>query len=101
MTFFDFFLFFFISLKYIIYIMKVSEKKRAILKEVKINTEFIKLGQFLKFINIISSGSDVKFFLLENTIYVNDEQENRRGRKLYSGDVVKIGSEIYMIKGEN
>ena len=51
--------------------------------EVFITSEFITLGQFLKFENLIESGGSVKFF-------INNEQDNRRGRKLYPGDVVSI-----------
>lgn len=69
--------------------------------EIVIKTEFIKLGQFLKFSNILSSGGDVKEFLLNQKVYVNGELENRRGRKLYPNDSVLINSIQYVIKGEN
>ncbi len=69
-----------------------------ILKEIFIKTEYIKLGQFVKFINLISNGSDIKSFLHQNTIQVNGEIENRRGRKLFSGDQVKILGLTYLIK---
>ena len=55
--------------------------------EVFITSEFITLGQFLKFENLIVS---VKFFLEEIPVFINNEQDNRRGRKLYPGDVVSI-----------
>ena len=58
--------------------------------KVKIDREFITLGQLLKYENIIENGGHAKFFLSENIIYVNDEEENRRGKKLYVGDVVSI-----------
>jgi S4 domain protein YaaA len=62
----------------------------CILKNIKITTEYITLGQFLKLSNIISSGGEAKFFLQENVIYVNNELENRRGRKLYPNDKIKV-----------
>lgn len=58
--------------------------------EVFITSEFITLGQFLKFENLIESGGSVKFFLEEIPVFINNEQDNRRGRKLYPGDVVSI-----------
>ena len=58
--------------------------------EVFITSEFITLGQFLKYENIIESGGNVKFFLEEVPVYINNERDNRRGRKLYPGDVVTI-----------
>ncbi len=68
--------------------------------EIVIKTEFIKLGQFLKFLNILSSGGDVKEFLLNQEVYVNGELENRRGRKLYPNDTILVNSIQYVIKGE-
>jgi len=52
--------------------------------------DFITLGQLLKAENIIASGGHAKWFLSENIVHVNDELENRRGRKLYNGDQVSI-----------
>ncbi|MDC3414907.1 S4 domain-containing protein YaaA [Terrihalobacillus insolitus] len=57
-------------------------------EEVSIQTEYIQLGQFLKLVNIVESGGMVKHFLSEYQIYVNGTLENRRGRKLYPGDVI-------------
>jgi S4 domain protein YaaA len=59
-------------------------------KEIKVETEFIALGQFLKLADIIQTGGMAKWFLSENKIFINGEQDQRRGRKLYSGDKVKI-----------
>ena len=58
--------------------------------EVFITSEFITLGQFLKYENLIESGGSVKFFLEEIPVFINNEQDNRRGRKLYPGDIVFI-----------
>ena len=68
------------------------------MKELKINTEFITLQQFLKIENIISSGGEAKYFLAENEVYVNEELENRRGRKLYPGYSIKVFGKEYLIK---
>ncbi|WP_243387229.1 S4 domain-containing protein YaaA [Bacillus kexueae] len=59
-------------------------------KEIKIETEIITLGQFLKLADVIQTGGMAKWFLQEYEVYVNDELENRRGRKLRDGDVVFI-----------
>lgn len=70
-------------------------KECGFMNNVKINTEYITLGQLLKHVNIVSSGGMVKPFLAENKISVNDLDESRRGKKLYPGDKVtikKIGS---------
>lgn len=60
-----------------------------ILETLKLKTEFITLGQFLKIFNIISSGGEAKFFLQDNFILVNGEKEQRRGRKLYPGYTIE------------
>lgn len=59
-------------------------------EEIKINTEFITLGQFLKLADVIQSGGMAKWFLSENDIFINGEQDQRRGRKLRAGDKVEI-----------
>lgn len=56
--------------------------------KVQINTEYIKLDSLLKFANVVSSGGEAKIYIQENKILVNNQPENRRGRKLYAGDVV-------------
>lgn len=56
----------------------------------QIDTEFVTLGQLLKMTNAISSGGMAKWFLKEHAVYVNGEEERRRGKKLYDGDVVNI-----------
>ena len=69
----------------------------ANIKEIEINDDFITLGQFLKIADLISSGGEAKHFLMENSVLINKEEDTRRGRKLYKGDIVEIGSEVYKI----
>ncbi|MGM9924417.1 MAG: S4 domain-containing protein YaaA [Bacillus sp. (in: firmicutes)] len=57
---------------------------------ISISTEFITLGQFLKVADIIDSGGMAKWFLAEHEVYVNDELDTRRGRKLRVGDRIQI-----------
>ncbi len=65
---------------------------------IEITSEFIKLDQFLKWANVVSSGADAKHFIQEGMVLVNGEKELRRGRKLYSGDVVKFEGTEYKVK---
>lgn len=60
-------------------------KKTFLLK-----TEYITLGQFLKEVDVISSGGMAKWFLQEHVVFVDGELENRRGRKLYADMMVEI-----------
>lgn len=69
----------------------------AIIKEVKIRDEFITLGQFIKVIDLISSGGEAKTFLLNNEIRINDELDSRRGRKIYKEDLVVVNGITYKI----
>lgn len=57
---------------------------------IEIEEEYITLGQFLKHANIISSGGMAKPFLAQMEVFVNDEPENRRGKKLYDQDKIRI-----------
>lgn len=68
------------------------------MKSLKITTEFITLQQLLKIEDIISSGGEAKYFLAENEVFVNNEPESRRGRKLYAGDVIKVNNEDFKIE---
>ncbi len=64
---------------------------------IEINTEYITLGQLLKITDIASSGGEVKYLLTTLEIKVNGELENRRGKKLYKGDIVEIDGQKYPI----
>ena len=68
------------------------------MKKIVIESEYITLGQFLKFANIIGNGGEAKVYLASHRIWVNGEEENRRGRKLFSSDEVKIANEVYCIQ---
>ncbi|QKS69597.1 S4 domain-containing protein YaaA [Paenalkalicoccus suaedae] len=57
---------------------------------ITVRGDYITLGQALKEAAIIPSGGAAKAFLADIPVWVNEEAENRRGRKLYPGDVVTI-----------
>ena len=59
--------------------------------------DFITLGVLLKLAGIINTGGQAKWFLNENAVLVNDEEENRRGRKLYHGDVIIVKNQSFII----
>jgi ribosome-associated protein len=59
---------------------------------INVSTEFITLGQLLKEVGIIDTGGMAKWFLSEHEVFLNNEVENRRGKKLYNGDVISIPS---------
>lgn len=60
------------------------------MNEIRFDSEYITLGQLLKMIGAIDSGGMARPFLQMNTVFVNGEAEDRRGKKLRTGDVVLI-----------
>ena len=69
-------------------------------KVVKIHDdeEYITLNVLLKIMDLIPTGGMAKIFLAENDVFVNGEKENRRGRKLYRGDIVKANNAEFVIE---
>ena len=65
--------------------------------KIKINSEYITLGQLLKMSDFIQSGGEAKFAVKELHITVNGEMEDRRGRKLRSGDVIIIEDQEFTL----
>lgn len=68
------------------------------MEKIDIKSEYITLGQFLKYVGIIDCGSYAKQFLLENKVLINKEEDQRRGRKIYPGDVVKVLNKEYEVR---
>ena len=69
-------------------------------KIVTIKTEYITLGQLLKFLRIVGQGGEEKAYLAGHTVTVNGENDNRRGRKLRPGDVVSLDEGDFEIAGQ-
>lgn len=67
------------------------------MQEVKISTEYIKLDQLLKWVNAVENGSHAKMVIKDELVKVNGEIETRRGKKLYSGDIVSFEGEEFKI----
>ncbi|MBU5437968.1 S4 domain-containing protein YaaA [Tissierella sp. MSJ-40] len=60
------------------------------LQEISIDTEFIKLDQFLKYASVVQTGGQAKMMISEGIIKVNGEVVLERGRKIKKNDVVEI-----------
>lgn len=61
---------------------------------IKPTEEHIKLGQLLKAVNLVSSGSEGKAVILNGEVEVNGEVCLMRGKKIVSGDKVSFNGEI-------
>lgn len=68
------------------------------MKNIKIDTEYIKLDQFLKFVGIADDGVHAKFLILDELVKVNGETETRRGKKLRVDDIIDFDGEEFIIK---
>ena len=67
--------------------------------EIKIRDEFIKLGQALKLAGVVEDGVEAKFVIQDGLVEVNGEVDERRGRKVYEGDVISFnGQDIKVIR---
>lgn len=70
------------------------------MEKVYINTEYIKLDQFLKFINVVDGGGMAKNIILEGLVKVNNEVELKRGKKLRKDDYIEFDNVKYIISKE-
>jgi ribosome-associated protein len=58
----------------------------------------IKLDQFLKVIQVVSTGGQAKLLIQSGAVTVNGTVETRRGRKLVNGDRVSISGQTYTVQ---
>ena len=63
------------------------------MREIKINTEFIKLEALLKFAGLTETGGEAKLSIQAGEVKVNGEPCTMRGKKLRPGDVVELEGE--------
>ncbi len=63
-------------------------------QNIQLTTEYITLGQLLKFAGVIGSGGEAKDYLESAPTKVNGQPESRRGRKIYPGDTVVISQHL-------
>ena len=68
------------------------------METIKLRDEFIKLGQASKAAGFVESGVDAKYAVQDGLVKVNGEVDTRRGKKLYSGDVVEFDGEEIKIE---
>lgn len=70
------------------------------MQEVAISTEMIRLGQLLKLAGLVEDGAHAREVLASERVTVNGEPDNRRGRQLVPGDVVKLaGQSLAVVSG--
>lgn len=57
----------------------------------------IRLGQFLKLIEIANDGGEATSLITNGQVDVNAVTERRRGRKLFAGDHIRIREKVWKI----
>lgn len=67
------------------------------MEEVKISSDYIKLDQFLKLVNLVSSGGQAKFLIKNGDVQVNNEIVYERGKKIKKGDSITVGGDNFYI----
>lgn len=67
------------------------------MKEIKIETEFIKLEQLMKFASMVQTGGEAKMLINQELVLVNGEICTQRGKKIRTGDEVEFDGETYKI----
>lgn len=60
------------------------------MKEIQIETEYIKLDQLLKFAGIAQTGGQSKILIMEGSVKVNGQVVEERGKKIRKGDKIEI-----------
>jgi len=68
------------------------------MKNIKIESDFIKLDQFLKLADIAMTGGEAKVMIMSEDVKVNSQVVTQRGKKLIKGDVVSYMDSDYMVK---
>ena len=69
------------------------------MEQIKLNEEYIKLGQALKAAGLVSSGVEAKIVIQDRLVSVNGEIDTRRGKKLYGGEVIEFdGQAVKIVK---
>lgn len=60
------------------------------MENITIKDDYIKLGQALKLAGLVESGVEAKFVIQNGEVLVNGQVDDRRGRKLYPGDIFEF-----------
>ncbi|MCK9443755.1 MAG: RNA-binding S4 domain-containing protein [Tissierellaceae bacterium] len=60
------------------------------MEKIRIETEYIKLDQFLKHAGIVQTGGQAKILISQGNILVNNEVVYERGKKLRKNDIIEI-----------
>jgi len=60
------------------------------MKQIKIDSEFIKLDQLMKLADMVGSGGHAKSMIQDGEVKVNGNVEYQRGKKIRSNDIIEV-----------
>lgn len=75
----------------------VAHVKKKEIKQIKIDSEFIRLDSLLKLCNAVITGGHAKIVIQEGEVKVNGEICTARGKKIRVGDEVLFDNVIYEV----
>ncbi|NMA48956.1 MAG: S4 domain-containing protein YaaA [Tissierellia bacterium] len=67
------------------------------MEEIKLDTDYIKLDQFLKFCGIAQTGGQAKMMVADGLVKVNGEVSRQRGKKIRKDDKIEVDEEHLFI----
>ncbi|MBQ7965644.1 MAG: RNA-binding S4 domain-containing protein [Ruminococcus sp.] len=67
---------------------------------IKINEEFIRLQDLIKFAGVVPTGGQAKYLIQNGEIKVNGEVCTMRGKKMRDGDIAQFEEKIIEVKIE-
>jgi len=68
-------------------------------EKIKISTDFIRLDSMLKFAAVTETGGEAKTLIQSGMVKVNGDICFQRTKKLYSGDVIDVEGQSFIISG--
>jgi len=68
-----------------------------LVKEISIDSDYIKLDQLLKLSSVVTTGGQAKYYILEGMVLVNGEVTLQRGKKIRVGDIIEVDGETIKI----
>lgn len=74
--------------------VRIKQKER---RQIKIDSDFIRLDSLLKLCNAVMTGGHAKIVIQEGEVKVNGEICTARGKKIRVGDEVLFDNVIYEV----
>lgn len=80
------------------YLFLVKKGIVVIMKNILIDSDYIKLDQALKLADFVMSGGEAKIVIMSEEVLVNGEVCTQRGKKLRDGDILEFNNNKVVIK---